>query len=70
MSTSEAVEVRAVLAGSGPACGGFRYVSARNFRGSRSFSARETVIDTAAWITSIPARVAAGLGREVSACQC
>ena len=76
MSTSELPEVHEVRAGStgsGPDTPQprrvFRYVSTRNFRGHRSFSARETVIDTIAWIPSIPARVAAGLGREVPACQ-
>ena len=47
----------------------FRYVSTRNFRGRRSFSARETIIDTS-WTTSAdPEGVAAGLGREKPACQ-
>lgn len=49
---------------------GFRYASPRNFRGRRSFSARETTIDTTSGITTtITARVAAGLGREKPACQ-
>ena len=69
MSTSEAVAVRAGSVGPGRGSRAFRYVSTRNFRGRRSFSARETVIDTAARISSIPGRVAAGLGREKPACQ-
>jgi hypothetical protein len=66
MSTSEAF-------GAAPGSDGFRYVSARNFRAGRSFSARrttKTVIDTTSGITSgIATRVAAGLGREKPACQ-
>ena len=69
MSTSDAVVVAARLLGSRPQSCQFRYVSTRNFRGRRSFSARETVIDTATGITPIPTRVAAGLGREMPACQ-
>ena len=70
MSTSEAVAVRAGSVGPGRGSRTFRYVSTRNFQGRRSFSARETVIDTTSGITRpITARVAAGLGREMPACQ-
>ena len=69
MSTSEAVAVHAERRAPRRYSREFRYVSTRNFRGRRSFSARETVIDTAAGIPSIPVRVAAGLGREKPACQ-
>jgi chorismate synthase len=63
MSTSEGL-------GRDPRAMGYRYASTRNFRGGRSFSARETVIATTSGITStIAARVAAGLGREKPACQ-
>jgi len=69
MSTSEVLAVRAGWFGAPPDSREFRDVSTRNFPGRHSFSARRTVIDTTARITSIRAQVAAGLGREVPACQ-
>lgn len=69
MSTSDPLALRPRRFARGRRTTAYRYGSTRNFRGHRSFSARETVIDTSEITSAITARVAAGLGREKPACQ-